>query len=89
MILALRNVSLFYGSRLVFRNVSLELEAGGITLLTGANGAGKTTLLRIMAGLIRPSAGRVETGGPEPRFGYLGHATFLYPGLSLLDNLAF
>jgi len=39
--------------------VSFELEAGGIYGLIGPNGAGKTTLLAILAGALRPTAGRI------------------------------
>ena len=67
MLLALENVTRFYGSRLVFKDVSLAVEPGSVTLLAGANGAGKSTLLKIMAGLIRPSAGSVVWGKSTPR----------------------
>ena len=40
--------------------VSLSIEGGRITGLIGPNGGGKSTLLMLIAGLIRPSAGRVE-----------------------------
>jgi heme exporter protein A len=92
MLLSLRNVARFYGPRLIFRDVSLDVPEGSVTLLTGANGAGKSTLLGIMAGLIRPSAGEVllrDKGKEEIRIGFLGHRTFLYPGLSALENLRF
>jgi heme exporter protein A len=42
-----------------------------------------------MAGLSRPSAGSCEWHAAEGRVAYLGHATFLYPGLTALENLAF
>jgi branched-chain amino acid transport system ATP-binding protein len=41
------------------QGVSFELEAGGIFGLIGPNGAGKTTLLAILAGALRPTAGRI------------------------------
>ena len=98
MLLALKSVARFYGSRLVFKDVSLAVEPGTVTLLAGANGAGKSTLLKLMAGLIRPSAGKVEygentsrtgTGRTEPLTGFLGHQTFIYPDLTALENLEF
>ena len=62
MLLALDKVARFYGPRLIFKDVSLAIRPGTVTLLAGVNGAGKSTLLRIMAGLIRPSAGSLVLG---------------------------
>ena len=93
--LVLERVGKRYGAARVLRNVDCALFPGTVTLVTGGNGAGKSTLLKIMAGLSRPSAGRVRfpaaraEDGAEPRLGYVGHATFLYPGLTALENLAF
>lgn len=89
MLLALADVAKVYGARIIFRQVSLGVEAGGVTLLVGANGAGKSTLLRVMAGLSRPSRGSVDCRVEPTRLGYLGHATFVYPGLTAWENLAF
>ena len=50
------------GKRLI-DGVSLRLGPGPLTCVMGPNGAGKSLLLRLIAGLIRPSAGRVTYGG--------------------------
>lgn len=50
------------GGRLLFEGLSLALGPGEAALVTGPNGAGKSSLIRIAAGLLRPSAGRVERG---------------------------
>ena len=76
--LRLENLAKLYGLKVVFKGVSCRFTAGSITLLAGGNGAGKSTLLRIVAAR--------EDG---PRLAYLGHATFVYPGLSALENLQF
>ena len=92
--LELDRVAKLYGVKVIFKEVSCAFTAGSVSLLVGGNGAGKSTLMRIMAGLSRPSAGRVRqaesgTRSGGLRLGYLGHATFLYPGLTALENLAF
>ena len=56
-ILALRDVRLADGRRLMFDGVDLGLEARGRACLVGRNGAGKSTLLRILAGQIEPDGG--------------------------------
>lgn len=62
---------------------------GTVSLLVGANGAGKSTLMRIMAGLARPDAGEAVCRVDPEKLGYLGHATFIYPGLTARENLLF
>lgn len=48
---------------LALRDVSIELEAGQVTVLMGPSGSGKSTLLAILAGLLRPDSGEVEALG--------------------------
>ena len=88
-LLELRGIAKFFGSRCIFKSVELAVARGTVHLLTGANGTGKSTLMRLMAGLLRPSAGSCECHAAEGRVAYLGHATFLYPGLTALENLDF
>lgn len=51
------------GDRLLFKGLTLACEAGDAVHVAGANGVGKSSLLRILAGLLRPFAGKVETSG--------------------------
>jgi ABC-2 type transport system ATP-binding protein len=57
-----------YGGKLVeaVRSVSLTLAAGEVLAFLGPNGAGKTTTIKMIAGLIRPDAGRVRIAGVDP-----------------------
>lgn len=87
-----------FGYTVVLRGVSLRIPEGQTVVLLGPNGAGKTTLLRILATLLKPSAGRVRIGGfdlaKNPHrvrhlLGYVSHQPLLYPDLSARENLRF
>jgi heme exporter protein A len=94
----LEGVGRAYGERVALREVSFALPAGATVAVFGANGAGKTTLLRILAGLLRPHAGRAAVLGAElpreayrarGRVGLLGHEPMLYRDLTVRENLRF
>ena len=86
-----------FGARRAVDAVTLAIEAGECLALFGPNGAGKTTLLRLLAGLLRPTAGsaRVDgvplAGGARARaaVGLISHQTMLYPALTALENVVF
>ena len=82
----------------VLRDVSFRLPAGQTLVVLGPNGAGKSTLLRMLATLLRPSAGELEVlGAPLPRhawrargrIGYLAHDPLLYRDLTVAEALGF
>ena len=62
--LHIEDLAVARGGRVLFQGLNLVLRAGEAAALVGANGSGKTSLLRVIAGLIRPSAGRVRFVGP-------------------------
>jgi heme ABC exporter ATP-binding subunit CcmA len=91
----LDGVSKLFGSFAALRQVSVDFEPGRCYVLLGENGAGKSTLLRILAGLLRPSFGKVTVfGEDEPheareRIGYMSHAAMLYDELTAEENLRY
>ncbi|MFQ5398021.1 MAG: ABC transporter ATP-binding protein [Anaerolineae bacterium] len=66
--LTAENVNLVFsdGSLHVLKDVSLSVEAGAFVALVGPSGVGKSTLLRLVAGLLRPTSGRIELAGTPP-----------------------
>lgn len=61
-LIELKDVSKFYGDVLGVRGVDIAFEPG-VTGLVGPNGAGKSTLMHLIAGLARPSRGRIRVRG--------------------------
>ena len=61
-VLRVRNVAKSFGNKVVFSDISFDLERGDRAALIGPNGCGKTTLLEIICGLQQPDAGSVKLG---------------------------
>lgn len=83
------------GGRRVFEDVSFAIDGGEALIVTGPNGAGKSTLLRVLAGFLRPAAGRIalEGGSDEMSLAeqahYIGHHDAVKPALTLTETLRF
>ncbi len=74
--------------------ISFDLERGKLVSLLGPSGCGKTTFLKIVAGLIRATAGCVQINGvdvtePQPNFGVVFQQPNLMPWRSVLRNVLF
>lgn len=91
-----------HGGKPVLRDVNASFLAGQIAVVVGGSGAGKTTLLKILAGLDRPTRGRVLIGGaditafPEDQLnavrkhvGMVFQYSALLDSMSVFDNVAF
>lgn len=86
-------VTVLFGKTLALDEITVEIP-NGITGLFGPNGSGKSTLLKAIAGLLKPTGGRIEIDGTgrrdeetRRRIGYAGHGSGLYGRLSLRENL--
>ena len=85
----LEGVSYGYGTQDVLRGIDLHIPSEAILLVLGANGSGKTTLLKLLAGVLTPRQGTIRRRVTQDKVAALGHETFIYPGLSVLENLTF
>ena len=96
--LEVHGVHAAYGDITVLHDVSLRISPGEIVSVVGANGAGKTTLLKTIAGLLRPSEGRIVLDGerldrlPTSRIVDLGvvrvpEGRRIFPGMTVRENL--
>jgi len=83
-IIQLTKVCLAYGSRLVLRDIDLQVKPGQFWFVLGPNGEGKTTLLRALLGLLAPAAGTVrwrEHDRRHERTGFVPQRCDLNPSL--------
>jgi branched-chain amino acid transport system ATP-binding protein len=81
--LRVEHLEVHYGDLVGVADVSLDVQPGTIVALLGSNGAGKTTTLNCIAGLVRPSGGRIEwRGAPiggEPAYAIVSKGLALSP----------
>ncbi|AGO55914.1 ABC transporter ATP-binding protein [Serratia plymuthica] len=86
-----RDLSLRFGRQVIFDRLSFDIAGGSVVALLGASGAGKTSLLKIIAGLMRPTAGEVTGSDGLPiagRIAYMGQKDLLYPWLTVAENIS-
>jgi ATPase subunit of ABC transporter with duplicated ATPase domains len=80
------NLSIQFGAKPLFENVSVTFGNGNRYGLIGANGSGKSTLMKILAGQLEPSAGNVSVD-PNARVGQLSQDQFAYEEYRVLDTV--
>ena len=96
--LNVQNIHQYYGGSHILRNVSLQTQAGQVTVLLGRNGVGKTTLLKALMGLVPLREGSITFNGqvitkatPYERaragIGYVPQGREIFNRLTVEDNL--
>ncbi|MBT9499488.1 MAG: ABC-F family ATPase [Zoogloea oleivorans] len=78
------NITMQFGAKPLFENVSVKFGDGNRYGLIGANGAGKSTFMKILAGVLEPSAGNVALDSGE-RMAFLKQDQFAYEDVRVLD----
>src|SRR5215831_17221359 len=98
----LSHVSMAFGDRPVFTDLSCTFPAGGVSVVLGGSGSGKSTLLRLIAGLIRPQTGRIVVDGEDVtqlseralfrvrrKLGMMFQGGALLDSMTVFENVAF
>jgi len=80
------NLSIQFGAKPLFENVSATFGNGNRYGLIGANGSGKSTFMKILAGELKPSTGNVSTD-PNERIGQLRQDQFAYEDYRVIDTV--
>ena len=96
-IIELKNISIDYNNKPIFKNFSCEFEAGKFYTILGPSGCGKTTLLNIIAGFIKPTMGEVYINSENVTNLEPNHRSVntifqdyaLFPHLNVFENIAF
>ncbi|WP_414704634.1 ATP-binding cassette domain-containing protein, partial [Pseudoalteromonas sp. UBA6540] len=80
------NITMQFGAKPLFENISAKFGEGNRYGLIGANGCGKSTFMKILSGELEPSAGNVSTD-PNERVAKLNQDQFAYEEYSVIDTV--
>jgi len=80
------NITIQFGAKPLFENVSLRFGSGNRYGLIGANGSGKSTFMKILSGDLEPTAGNISIDADE-RVGILRQDQFAYENFTVLDTV--
>jgi len=97
--LSVHKLEVAYGGIKAVKGIDLEVRRGELVALIGANGAGKSSMLKALAGLLKPSAGRIDYDGAEitgkPAYHLVRRGLAMvpegrgvFPRLTVAENLA-
>jgi len=99
-IISVKDLSVSYGERLIFKNVNFEVRRGEVFVILGGSGSGKSTLLKTMIGLYPPQRGEVWIEGGNVvspnenqrleilrRFGVMYQSGALFGSMTVLENV--
>ncbi|MCW8829289.1 MAG: ABC-F family ATPase [Gammaproteobacteria bacterium] len=84
--IATANLTMQFGAKPLFENISVKFGNGNRYGLIGANGCGKSTLMKILGGDLEPSAGNVMVD-PNERVGKLRQDQFAYESYTVIDTV--
>lgn len=94
--LSAQGLACIRGDRILFKDVSFALNAGGLLYVAGENGSGKSSLLRLLCGLLMPEAGSILWRGEQVKRSsesylsnllHIGHLNGLKDDLTAIENL--
>ena len=80
------NITMQFGEKPLFENISIKFGGGNRYGLIGANGCGKSTFMKILGGDLEPTAGQVMLD-PNERLGKLRQDQFAYEDYSVVDTV--
>ncbi|MEN3033659.1 MAG: ABC transporter ATP-binding protein [Aquificaceae bacterium] len=101
-LIKVKNLHLSFGSRVILKNISFEVQRGEVFTILGGSGSGKTTITKCIVGLLKPSAGDIIVFGRSilslspieldeyrKKVGYLFQNSALFDSLRVWENVVF
>lgn len=98
----IKDVSFSHDSKVIFKDVNINIERGKITAIMGPSGTGKTTLLRLIGALLKPDKGKIfvddqsihhlprkELHNARKKMGMLFQSGALFTHMTVFENVAF
>jgi NitT/TauT family transport system ATP-binding protein len=86
-VLSIADLTVRFGSIAAIESLSLAVRRGEFVSLLGPSGCGKSTLLKAIAGLVKPTAGRIAAADADLRTGFMFQKPLLLPWRTTLDNV--
>jgi ABC-type branched-subunit amino acid transport system ATPase component len=97
-ILHVQDLTAGYGGAPIIEDVGIDARLGQLTVMVGPNGAGKSTLMKTIAGVVKPSGGRVVLNGTDVTgraperlvtlgMSYVPQLANVFPSLTVAENL--
>tara|TARA_X000000368_G_scaffold284073_1_gene225572 strand:- start:404 stop:1105 length:702 start_codon:yes stop_codon:yes gene_type:complete len=87
-VISIKNISLTIEKKIIFKNLSLDINAKGITVIFGPNGSGKTLLTKIIVGMQKIQKGTIKYKKKKINIGYAPQK-IVFLRRSVFDNLAY
>jgi ABC-type polar amino acid transport system ATPase subunit len=85
--LSVDNLQKSYENGQGVNKADFQLNSGEVAAIIGPSGSGKSTLLKLIAGILRPDAGKAQFDSDEHAYAYVGQEYTLWPHLTVVDNL--
>jgi len=87
-----KNLSQNFNQKVLFNNLSFDIECGDFAIIYGRSGCGKTTLLNLISGLLKPSYGNISVYDNEQKIDIYtsnfrqNHLNYVFQNFALLEN---
>ncbi|MCK4498993.1 amino acid ABC transporter ATP-binding protein [Candidatus Babeliales bacterium] len=84
--ITIKNLYKKFNNKVILHNINFSINSGECVALLGKSGSGKSTLLKILAGLIKPTSGKIQTNS---KIGMVMQDFQLFPHMTVIENITY